>query len=414
MSIRLAILVSHPIQHFAPWHRELAKRTEIDLKVYFYCDWGVKNYLDPGFGTPVQWDVPLLEGYSNEFLPIARRPERLSFWEVDNPSVASVLDRFQPDVVKIFGYAHRTNWRVAHWARRNRRPLMLYSDSNIKTVPNWWKRSLKNTVVSKFYSYVDGAMFVGDNNLGYHLQYGIPPDRLFPGVLPVDRELLLKAVPDPAAARREIRRRLGIPQNVFTVLFCGKYIARKRPVDPVQAAHLLAAKRVPVWAVLVGEGEERPAIEALCRAHNIHNVSLTGFVNQSSIPRYYAAADVLAVTSSADPHPLIVSEAACFGLPVIVSDRVGCIGPNDSAQPGGNAIVYPCANIQALADAIERLWRDRDLYHRMAAKCSQIAASQDVTAAAEQLASAVRRLHYLGGRSCHQRESQAASEVAAS
>jgi glycosyltransferase involved in cell wall biosynthesis len=412
--IRLSILVSHPIQHFAPWHRELAKRTEIDLKVYFYCDWGVKNYLDPDFGTHVQWDVPLLEGYSNEFLPIARRPERLSFWEVDNPSVASALDRFQPDVVKIFGYAHRTNWRVARWARRNRRPLMLYSDSNIKTVPSWWKRSLKNTVVGKFYSYVDGAMFVGDNNFRYHIQYGIPSDRLFPGVLPVDRQMLLKAVPDSAAVRREIRRTLGIPQDAFVVLFCGKYIARKRPGDLVQAAQLLAARRLSVRAVLVGEGEERPAIEALCRANNVYNVSLTGFVNQSAIPRYYTAADVLAVTSSADPHPLIVSEAACFGLPVIISDRVGCIGPNDSAQPGGNAIVYPCGNVQALAGAIERLWRDRDLYHRMAAKCSQIAASQDVTAAAEQLACAVRRLHHLGGRSRPQCEPQVGSEVAAS
>jgi glycosyltransferase involved in cell wall biosynthesis len=269
-------------------------------------------------------------------------------------------------------------------------------------------------VVSNFYSYVDGAMFVGDNNFRYHLQYGIPPDRLFPGVLPVDRQMLLKAVPDPAAVRREMRQILDIPQDAFVVLFCGKYISRKRPGDLVRAAHLLAAKGLHLWAVLVGEGEERPAIEALCRAHNIHNVFLAGFINQSAIPHYYAAADVLAVTSAADPHPLIVSEGGCFGLPVIVSDRVGCIGPNDSVQPGRNAIVYPCGDVQALAAAIDQLWRDRDLYQGMSAKSSEIAASQDVSVAAEQLASAVRELHQMGRRADSQNRLRATPEVTAS
>ncbi len=35
MPIRLAIIVSHPIPHFAPWHRELARISDIDLKVFF-------------------------------------------------------------------------------------------------------------------------------------------------------------------------------------------------------------------------------------------------------------------------------------------------------------------------------------------------------------------------------------------
>ena len=92
-AIKLAILVSHPIQHFAPWHREVAKLKEIDLRVFFYTDWGVKKYTDPEFGIPVEWDIPLTEGYTHEFLPIANRPRNLNFWEVDNPTVTEALDR---------------------------------------------------------------------------------------------------------------------------------------------------------------------------------------------------------------------------------------------------------------------------------------------------------------------------------
>ncbi len=398
MPIRLAILVSHPIQHFAPWHRELAQVADIDLKVYFCCDWGLRSYVDPEFKIPVEWDIPLVDGYAHEFLPIARRPKRLSFWEVDNPSVGAALDRFQPDVVKTFGYAYRTNWRAAQWARQRRRPLLLYSDSSGQNIVPWWKRFVKDILLRKFYSYVDGALFVGDNNRRYHRRYGLPPDRLFLGVLPVDRRMMLKAVPDPASTRGEVRSRLGIPGDAFVVLFCGKYISRKRPADLVRAVHQLGRKGLPVWALMVGEGEQRLAIESFCRTEKVNNVSLTGFVNQSTTPRYYAAADILAITSELDPHPLVVSEGACFGLPVIVSDRVGCIGPNDSAQPERNAVAYPCGDVQRLAEAIERLWRDRDLRDRMAAESSCIAQSQDVVAAAQQLAFAVRSLHKLGPR----------------
>ena len=272
MPIRLAILVSHPIQHFAPWHRELAQVADIDLKVYFCCDWGLRSYVDPEFKIPVEWDIPLVDGYAHEFLPIARRPKRLSFWEVDNPSVGAALDRFQPDVVKTFGYAYRTNWRAAQWARQRRRPLLLYSDSSGQNIVPWWKRFVKDILLRKFYSYVDGALFVGDNNRRYHRRYGLPPDRLFLGVLPVDRRMMLKAVPDPASTRGEVRSRLGIPGDAFVVLFCGKYISRKRPADLVRAVHQLGRKGLPVWALMVGEGEQRLAIESFCRTEKVNNV----------------------------------------------------------------------------------------------------------------------------------------------
>src|ERR1700686_189677 len=162
MPIRVAIVVSHPIQYFAPWFRELAQLPDIDLKVFYCCDWGGKEYSDPGFNQTVEWDIPLLAGYVHEFLPVARRPERLGFWGTDNPNVSVALDRFEPDVLVVFGDAPRATWRVAFWARRHRRPLLLYSDSNIGVVPTWWKRTLKGLVVRQFYRHVDGALCIGE------------------------------------------------------------------------------------------------------------------------------------------------------------------------------------------------------------------------------------------------------------
>jgi glycosyltransferase involved in cell wall biosynthesis len=398
MPIRVAIIVSHPIQYFAPWFRELAQVPDIDLKVFFCCDWGVTEYVDPGFNRNVLWDIPLLEGYAHEFLPVARRPQRLGFWQTDNPKVGAALDRFQPDVLVVFGYAHRTSWRVAFWARRHDRPLLLYSDSNIVAAPAWWKRAIKEVVVRRFYEHVDGALFIGENNRLYHARYGVPSARLFPGVYPIERRRLLHSVPNRVATRAALRRDLGIPPDAFVVLFCGKYVERKRPMDVVVAAHSLAKKGLPVWALLVGEGEQRRFIEAFCEREGVTNTVLRGFVNQSAIPSYYAASDVLALTSSFEAYGLVATEASVFGLPIVVSDRVGCIGTKDTAQPGRNAVAFPCGDTEQLSQAIEVLYNDRNLYATMSSNSSLISEAQDELVATWQIAYAARQVHQLGPR----------------
>jgi glycosyltransferase involved in cell wall biosynthesis len=398
MTTRLAIVVSHPIQHFAPWHREVARLSQIELRVFFCCDWGVGDYFDRDFKSTFKWDIPLLEGYEHEFLPIRRRPTTLNYRQVDNPEVQSSLDRFAPDVVKVFGYTYRTNWRVAQWTKRKQKPLLLYSDSNGRAQTPGWKRIAKQTIVSRFYSKVDGALFVGDNNFAYHRRFGLPQERLFAGTLPVDGEKLLNSVPDPARTRREIREKHGIPQDAFVVILCGKYTANKRPIDLVAAAFALRQRGLPLWALLVGEGPFRPEIEKFCRRENISNATLTGFVNQSLIPRYYASADALAVTSQIDNHPLVISEAAVFSLPVVVSDQVGCIGPRDTARPGVNATTYPCGDRLRLAEAIAELWEDKRLYHKMSLAAAKIAKTQDIRIAAKHLEAAAQQLHRLGPR----------------
>jgi glycosyltransferase involved in cell wall biosynthesis len=393
--IRLAIMVSHPIQHFAPWHAEAAKLPSLDLKVFFYSDWGLTGLMDPCFGTSLKWDVPLLEGYEHEFLPMKEKLDVINDQRLDNPTVDERLAHFNPDVVKIFGYQHKTTKRVARWTTEARKPLLLYSDSNLKAQP-LWKAILKRPIVGAFYDKVDAALYVGDNNRAYHQYYGLPAERLFEGCLPVDRRRLTAAVPDRAEARRQIRQQHGIPEDAFVLLFCGKFIERKRPLDVLRAAATDPSGRT--WALMVGEGGSRGEMETFIRAQGMKNATLTGFVNQGAIPTYYAAADVLVVSSSFDPHPLIVTEAAVFGLPSIVSDAVGCVGEHDTARPGVNAIVYPCGETAALGAAARSLREDPALYGRLSAGALEIAAGQDTVTAAQQLESAAQRLTAMGKR----------------
>jgi glycosyltransferase involved in cell wall biosynthesis len=65
--------------------------------------------------------------------------------------------------------------------------------------------------------------------------------------------------------------------------------------------------------------------------------------------------DVLVFPSEREPYGLSAREAICVGLPLIVSDQLGCIGPLDAARPDFNALVYPSLNVDLLAKAIIRL-----------------------------------------------------------
>ena len=394
---RLAILVSHPIQYFAPWHREAAKLPSFDLRVFFFSRWGISGAVDPGFGKPLIWDVPLLEGYEHEFLPMKEELSEMDFGRIDNPSVAEALDRFNPDVVNVYGYAQRTNWRAARWAKSRRKPLLIYSDSNIR-LQSLFRRILKYPVVGRFYRYVDGAIYIGERNRAYHAFYGLPPDRLFQGSLPVDTERLLTSAGDREITRRNVRERHGIPMDAFVVLFVGKLLPRKRPIDLVLAMDILRHRHPKLCLLFVGDGPLRQEVEALCKSRGATNVVFSGFINQSEIASYYAASDAIALLSAAEPFGIVLSEAAVFGLPMLVSDIVGAIGAGDVARPGESALVHRCGDVQQLAANLESLMVNPDLYHRLAAASAEVARNSDVRLAARQLQEAVEALTVLGKR----------------
>ena len=71
-ALRLAYLVSHPIQYQAPLLRRIAREPDIDLTVFFGSDFSLRAYRDEGFGVDVAWDTPLTEGYKHVFLKALR------------------------------------------------------------------------------------------------------------------------------------------------------------------------------------------------------------------------------------------------------------------------------------------------------------------------------------------------------
>jgi glycosyltransferase involved in cell wall biosynthesis len=176
------------------------------------------------------------------------------------------------------------------------------------------------------------------------------------------------------AARQALvwKRELGIPDSHRVILFAGKLETKKRPRDLVSAFGQAGQRDTTLLMVGNGELEEelRGKAETLkaemrkrdsrTRGQQQHGarVVFAPFQNQSQMPRTYAAADLFVLPSygTGETWGLAVNEAMCMGLPVIVSDHVGCA--QDLVHPGRNGLVFPAGDVAALAGALREAFAD--------------------------------------------------------
>jgi glycosyltransferase involved in cell wall biosynthesis len=113
--------------------------------------------------------------------------------------------------------------------------------------------------------------------------------------------------------------------------------------------------------VFVGAGPLETTLQKLQRDLSVTNVHWEGFVNQSALPAYYRASDVLVLPSRFEPWGLVVNEAMACGTPCIVSDVVGA-GP-DMVEGQDTGLIIPHDDVEALAAAL-RMACDPELRQR--------------------------------------------------
>lgn len=388
--MRIAAFVSHVIQHIAPLWRELAKRPDVEVRVHHFSRVGVEEVHDPEFAHAYKWDVDLLSGYTSEFLPRrwpTRDPNDCS-WLGLNGNLRAVLEEGW-DAVWIAGYVHLNNWRIMQLCRRLKIPLLMHNDVSILTALDkpGWKLALKSLVVRYFLRRVDGAFGLGDHARDYFLHYGCPPERAFIVPIPVDVTRFRAAVESATPARLgEVREKFRIPEGRRLVAFTGKFIPRKRPFDFIEAMHRLG--RDDVVGIMIGDGPLRAEID---RARG-SNVVVTGFVNQSELPLLLSMASVCVMPSDYDAHPLAVTEALSVGLPVVLSDRCGCYGPNDVLRDGENGFVYPVGDVDAIVRHLRFLLDNEGERQRMSRRGVELAWTQSAESAAEAFVAATRKV----------------------
>ena len=362
----------------------------MDLNVFYIGENGVKDSVDKDFGVSYAWDLPLLDGYKHTFVNPGKIIQNFGFREVDCVSINDLLEEYKPDFIWLNGYWAMVNWRVLvkKWfcelslfkSKERSMHLIYSSDSNLQDYRNWLKKVVKQFLVRFFIKHCDHYISVSEQNRLYLEHYGAAPSKIEDACYPIDMgRLISQREALTENDRHELRAKYGISENAFVVIFSGKLIDHKRPVDLVHAIAKLKENNRECVVLFMGDGDQREEILSTAKRLGVASqIALAGFVNQSDIARHLFAADALALPSRKEPFGAVVSEALPFGLPIIAADQIGAVGIEDAAQPERNAIIYPWGDINALAKAIERLATNNELYQMFQQHSFSIVDANDV------------------------------------
>jgi glycosyltransferase involved in cell wall biosynthesis len=381
MTLRIGFLISHPIQYWTPIFRELDKLC--DLTVYFAHRQTAEQQGRAGFGVPFEWDIDLMSGYRSEFLTnVARQPSPESFWGCNTPGIAGKVAAGGFDAFVVAGWALWSYWQAAFACRRNGVPILVRGDSQLVNQRRGFLRAIKEPVFPGMLRRFDGFLYVGQRNREYLQHYGVPSQRLFFSPHCVDNDAFQTGA-DAA------RRSLGAATQAkrARLLFVGKLIPRKRPLDVLRAAKLLQDRGMALEVIFAGSGELGEELTRFAKSASL-SVQWRGFVNQSELPAVYAQADAIVLPSEFETWGLVVNEAMACRVPAVVSEAVGCAP--DLVEPGVTGEICQHGDVAGLAQAIEKVLRadqdgQRQQVARRIAAYSPGAAAQGVLEAAVEL-----------------------------
>jgi glycosyltransferase involved in cell wall biosynthesis len=347
---RLGVLASHFIQYNSPFYRELAKDPRIELVVYYLNEHGRIPRFDEGFGETFEWDIPLDQGYAWQLLSgaggrllseralrcdleIARLP-----WLGTADAFLLLVDYSKPSVLA-FMYSclfldipilYRGDTTLLH-ERKNR-------------------RRLKRLLLGPSFRRNVWGLYVGRLAREYIRDLGVPSKRQIFSPHCVDSVFWSTRATQWVPQREELRRMFGLPVDQPVVLFSGRVVELKRPLDLAIALCGLAEKR-PVSLLVAGSGELLQAVRSVVDRCPQLSRCFLGFLNQSELARAYAAADIIALPAAQDTWGLVINEAMYFDCVPIVSSMVGCAP--DLVEGVGE--IHPVGDIETLKACIARV-----------------------------------------------------------
>jgi len=355
---KLAIIVTHPIQYYSPVFRALALRESLDLRVFYtWSQTHSGEYADKGFGRNIKWDIPLLDGYTYEFVPnVAKSPDIEHFWGLRNPTLIGAIEAWAPDALLVYGWNLWTHLKVLlHFSRKV--PILFRGDSTLLDRLPPIRALARRTLLRWVYGHVDVALAVGQNNFDYFRWCGLPSHRIVIAPHSIDIERFSDENTGYSEQARAWRRELSIPENAVAFLFAGKMQRKKDPLLLLSAFMQLNEKS---HLVLVGTGDLESTLRELAKYRP--NIHFMPFQNQSLMPAVYRIGDLFILPSCGpgETWGLALNEAMASSRAIAVSDKVG--GAADLVSNDLNGWTFESGNLAALVEILQKaadLGRDR-------------------------------------------------------
>jgi glycosyltransferase involved in cell wall biosynthesis len=353
----LVVVETHPVQYHAPVYRFLKDHLDVPVHVVYGSDFSVTSHRDEEFGLTFSWDTELVRGQDAcTFLSQVKHGGATSPESVSTRGLSRVLSALRPGAVLLTGYQPAFYLKSFYCATKLGCPILFRAETTDHAEQrNRAKSWVRDHLLRSLYSRCSRLLPIGVRSMEHYRRLGCPENKLFRSPYCVDTTPFRCDERDRSRLRDATRTSLGLERGSIAVLFCGKLSRRKGPhvlLDGLKS--LPADTRRRTTLLFMGEGQDRPELEALAGADPFLETRFVGFKNQSELSDYYHAADLLVLPSvHSETWGLVVNEALHHGVPCVVSDAVGCAP--DLIDPGITGEIAASGSVESLRDAVLRL-----------------------------------------------------------
>ncbi|MGQ9625473.1 MAG: glycosyltransferase family 4 protein [Anaerolineae bacterium] len=236
--------------------------------------------------------------------------------------------------------------------RRHGIPLLLQLHLSSLKDPAWqrerWSNFLRRELARWLMQRADGIkVYTPEVKNWLTSEWRIPPSQIYVNPITI-----------PLSIKKQWGLPLQAPSKPPQVLYVGR-LSPEKGVDLLLRAFIIVALRSPeTRLVIVGDGPQRPALQAMAKA----NVIFTGPVPPQELGKYYQTASLLVLPSHHESYGRVILEAYSFGRPVVATDTEGA---RALIRDGETGFIVPRDDPDALAEKILYLLHHPEIAMKM-------------------------------------------------
>ena len=347
---KLAIVTTHPIQYQVPLFKKITYLNKFEADVYFASKQGLRSkYIDKEFKKKINWNIDLTSGYKYFFSKENNNDINNFFLSFKN--LKENLFKKKYDAILLLGWNNILYLKSFILARIYNTPIILRVETNSKNKINFFKKIIKNIILSFFFKYIDYFLYIGKSNREFFLELGVDKKKLFAAPYSVDNSFF--------ANKKDIKNTVNKRFKKKIILFVGKFISRKNGKEFLNLAFLFKNFNEYKF-VMIGEGNEKKSYFAYIKKNKLENVKILGFKNQKELREIYREAFLLIVPSKYETWGLVINEAMASDLPVICTSN--CSGSRDLIKNGSNGFIYNLKDLNFLKNLIIKVSTNKKKY----------------------------------------------------
>lgn len=327
-----------------PVFREIAGRPGIDFTLVYSEYPGLPNAPADGFKA-IKHDSHMFNVFGQEF-----------WWHHPQWSYAT---REKSDVLVL-------SWSTRYWslipallrARWNGVAVVLWGHGSSKREARW-RTSIRNSVTKL----ASSVLFYGRRAAKSLVEWGVAPERVFVAPNSLDQSAIRAAREqwvNEAGKVERFRAEKGW-KDTPVIIFVSRLDVNNRASMLVEAAEKYVKDGIDVRVLIVGSGDEGPALEKMIKEKKLEkNVLMLGAIyNEVELAGYFLAADVFCYPRNIG---LSILHAFGYGKPVVTGDHIPSHNPEiDSLREGYNGLMYKDGDAESLYRTLRKVTDDGEL-----------------------------------------------------